>query len=89
MNITPGTAKPDNGKGKQREDPISNIQTPSPNDPSSPAKLDSNENRAFWKSLMRARVKDSKKTPLRKTQDSSPKIVDVYAVRVPKVSSNS
>jgi hypothetical protein len=72
-NNMPDPTEPDNGKGK-RDDYIPH--TPSSDDLSSPAKFDSSENRIFWKSLMPARAKDRKK-------------VEVYAVRVPKVSFNS
>jgi hypothetical protein len=77
MNITPGISE---RKGKQREEPIQ-IQTPFPDDLSSPTKFDSSENRAFWKLLMRRREQGSRKASVRIIQDPSPDVVEVYAAR--------
>ena len=80
-NVAPGAAERGNDKGKQREQPGDHGQTFSPDDLSSPAELDSDENRALWKSILRTRKMDGKKVPARQTQYSSPKVVEVSAVR--------
>ena len=74
-NVALGAAKRGNDKGKQGEELIS-----APDDPSSPAELDSGENRALFKSLLRAR-KMNGKTPAKVTQDRSLKVVEMFAVR--------
>jgi len=76
-------------KGKQREQPIAPMHTSTPDDPSSPAELDSRENRALWKSIFRARKKGGKDAPAEVlARDPSP-VVEVYARRVPQVSFGS
>jgi hypothetical protein len=65
---------PDDGKGKQREEPI-HIQTPS-DDLSFPAKFNSSATSALWKLLMSAREKGSKKAPVKITQDPFPEVVE-------------
>jgi len=83
------TAECSNDKGKQREEPVVHKQIFPPDDLSSPAELDSNENRALWKSLLRSRKKDSKDIPATASRDTSPAVVEVYAKRIPKACFNS
>ena len=87
--VAPGAAERGNDKGKQREEPGEHRQTFSPDDLSSPAELDSDDNRALWKSLLRSRKKDSKGAPATLSRDTSPAVVEVYAKRVPKACFNS
>ena len=79
--VPPGVAERGNDKGKQQEEPSDHGQTFSPDGLSSPAQLDSDENRALWKSILRIRKMDGKKAPARQTQHSSSKVVEVSAVR--------
>ena len=76
-NVVPGTTERGNDKGKQRRDPVAHRKTFTL---SSPAELDSSDNRVLWKSLFRSRKDDSKTAPATVTRDSSTE-VDVYAVR--------
>jgi len=73
--VARGVAERGNDEGKQGEEPIS-----APDDISSPAELDSGENCALLKSLFRAR-KMNGKTPAKVTQDRSPKVVEIFAMR--------
>ena len=82
-NVSSGTAERSNDKGKQREDPVVHKQTFTPDE------LDSNENRALWKSLLRSRKKDSKDASATASRDTSSAVVEVYAKRVPKACFNS
>ena len=52
-NVAPGTAECGNDKGKQRGYSVVRTQTYTPRNLSSPAELDSDENRALWKALFR------------------------------------
>ena len=79
--VPPGAAEHGNDKSKQREQPVDHEQTFSPDGLSSPAELDSDDNRALWKSILRTRKMDGKKAPARQRQHSSPKVVEVSAVR--------
>jgi len=88
-NVSSGTAERSNNKGRQCEEPVVHKQIFTPDDPSSPAELDSNENRALWKLLLRSRKKDSKDAPATTSPDTSPVVVEVYAKRVPKACFNS
>ena len=88
-NVSSGTAERSNNKGKQREEPIVHKQIFTPDNLSSPAELDSNGDRALWKSLLRSRKKDSKDAPATASRDTSPAVVEVYAKRVPKACFNS
>jgi hypothetical protein len=71
---TPSAAEQNNAKGKQRETPNANTQTPQLDDPSPPAGLDSNDNRKLWE-FLRARRK------LKMKWDASPEVVDVHPSR--------
>ena len=75
-NVVPGTTERGNDKGKQQIYPVTHRKTFTL---SSPAELDSDNNRALWKSLFRSRKDDSKTAPATVTRDSSTE-VDVYAV---------
>ena len=85
-NLAPGTTERGNDKGKQRGDPVAHRKTSTL---SSPAELDTNDNRALWKSLFRSRKNDSNTAPAKVTRDSSPDVVDVYAVRIHQVGHSS
>jgi len=51
--VPPGVAERGNDKSKQQEEPSDHGQTFSPDGLSPPAELDSDENRALWKSILR------------------------------------
>jgi len=76
-------------KGKQQEQLIVLMQTSTPDDPSSPAELDSRENRALWKLIFRARKRDVKEVSVNVTQETSSEVVEIFAVRGFKVTFNS
>ncbi|KAJ8582711.1 WD40 repeat-like protein [Rhizopogon salebrosus TDB-379] len=82
-NVTPNAADQNNdkGKGKQREELLTDMETPLPDNPSFPAKFDSSENRALWKLFMRARGEGTRKAPAKLTHDPSPEVIEVYAAR--------
>jgi len=69
---------------KQPEE-LASAETIPPDDASPTAELDTNENRTFWK-FLRARGRDTTTSPAQMTHDPSPKAVEVYAVRVRRVS---
>ncbi|OAX35019.1 hypothetical protein K503DRAFT_858867 [Rhizopogon vinicolor AM-OR11-026] len=70
-----------NDKGKNRQVLPAGAETPPRDDP--PAAIDNDDNRMLWKSLMRARGKDtsSRQKPAKVTCDSSLMAVEVYAAR--------
>jgi hypothetical protein len=76
--ITP--AELNNDKGKQREEPLADAVTPSHDGSTSPAELDTNQTRALWKVLIRARGKMTKKATIN-TYDPPPEVVEVCAAR--------
>jgi len=84
-NLAPGTTERGNDK-EQQGDPVAHRKTSTL---SSPAELDTNDNRALWKSLFRSRKYDSNNSPAKVTRDSSAEVVDVYAVRYQQVSHSS
>jgi len=84
-NIALGAAE----RGKQSEEPIAPMQTSTPDGPSSPVELDSNENRALWKSILRARKRDGKEASVRVTQETSSEVVEIFAARGFKVTLSS
>jgi hypothetical protein len=74
------SAKRNNDKGKQREGPLANAETPSHDGPISLAGIDTNQTRALWKVLIRAGGKVIKKAAMN-THDPPPDVVEVYAAR--------
>jgi hypothetical protein len=69
-----------NDKGKQREEPLTDAETPSHDDPASPAELDTSQTRALLKVLIRARGKVTKKAVMY-THDPPREVVEVRAAR--------
>jgi len=80
--MTPGAAE--QNKGKQLEE-LAEAESPPPDDASPTAEFDTIENRTFWK-FLRARRKNATTSPVHMTHGPSPKVVEVYAVRVTQVS---
>ncbi|KAG1732386.1 WD40-repeat-containing domain protein [Suillus paluster] len=79
------TAMLDASKANKDEDdePPTDAHTPPPDDPTSPAELDSEDNRISWKWLTLGRWKNppsATMAPMRRYKPS-PEVVDVYAVR--------
>jgi hypothetical protein len=72
-------AEQNNDKGKQQQGPFADAKTPH-DGPVSPAAFDSNQTRALWKVLIRARAKVTKKAAMN-IHDPSPEVVEVYAAR--------
>jgi hypothetical protein len=73
------SAEQNNEKGKQGEESPADTETPH-DGPISPAKFDTNQTRALWKGLIRARRKGTKKAAM-KTHDPPPEVVEVCAAR--------
>jgi hypothetical protein len=69
-----------NDKGKQREEPLTNAETPSHDDPASPAEFDTNQTRALLKVLIRARGKVARKAVMN-THDPPAEVVEICAAR--------
>ncbi|OAX35123.1 WD40 repeat-like protein [Rhizopogon vinicolor AM-OR11-026] len=71
-------------KVEQREEPPIDVDAPPPDGAFSAAKSDSNEIRALWKWLLRARGKEAtsvKRTSAKMTRNPSPEVVEVRAAR--------
>ena len=85
-NLALGTTERGSDKGKERGDPVAHRRTSTL---SSFAELDTNDNRALWKSLFRSRKDDSNTAPAKVTRDSSTEVVDVYAARIHRVGHSS
>jgi hypothetical protein len=73
------SAEQNNEKGKQQESPA-DVETYSHDGPASPAEFDTNQTRALWKVLIRARGKGTKKAAMN-THHPPPEVVEVYAAR--------
>jgi len=82
VNMTPDAAE--QNKGAQREE-LPDAESLAPDDASPTSEFDANKNRAFWKFLP-ARGKNATTSPAHMTHGPSPKVVEVYAVRVTQVS---
>src|ERR1700709_2010595 len=72
-------AERNNDKGKRQEEPFADVETPH-DGPAFPAELDTNQTRALWKVLIRARGKVTKKAAMN-THDPPPAVVEVCAAR--------
>jgi hypothetical protein len=72
-------AEQDDDKGKQQQEPFSDPENPY-DGPVSPAEFGSNQTRALWKVLIRARGKVTKKAAMN-VHDPSPEVVEVCAAR--------
>jgi hypothetical protein len=73
-------AERNNDKGKQQQEPFADAETPSHDGPASPAELDTNQIRALWKVLIRARGKVTKRAAMN-AHDPPPDVVEVWAAR--------
>ncbi|KAJ8582713.1 WD40 repeat-like protein [Rhizopogon salebrosus TDB-379] len=69
-----------NDKGKQREEPLTDAETPSHDGHPSPAEFDTNQTRALLKVLIRVRGKVPKKAVMN-THDPPAEVVEVCAAR--------
>jgi hypothetical protein len=73
-------AEQNNDMGKRQEELFADAETSSHDGPVSPAEFDSNQTRALWKVLIRARGKVTKKAAMN-IHDPSPEVVEVRAAR--------
>jgi hypothetical protein len=73
-------AEQNNDKDKRQEEPFADAETPSHDGPVSPTEFDSNQTRALWKVLIRARGKLTTKAAMN-IHDPSPEVVEVCAAR--------
>ncbi|KAJ8582133.1 WD40 repeat-like protein [Rhizopogon salebrosus TDB-379] len=72
---------PDNNdKGKQQQGPYADAETSSHDGSTSPAEFDTNQTRALWKVLIRARGKVINKAAMN-THNPPPEVVEVHAAR--------
>lgn len=78
VNITTGTAEQNNEDSK-REELLGDANIPPADDASSTAEFNGNKDHKLWKLLMRARGNDITSNN-KMSRDSSPEIVDIYAV---------
>jgi hypothetical protein len=74
------SAEQNNDKGKQGEEHLADVETPSHDGPASPAEFNTNQTRALWKVLIRAREKVTQKAAMN-THDPPPEVAEVYAAR--------
>jgi hypothetical protein len=72
-------AERNNDKSKRQEEPFADAETPH-DGPAFPAELDTNQTRALWKVLIRARGKVTKKAAMN-THNPLPDVVEVCAAR--------
>ncbi|KAG1718617.1 WD40-repeat-containing domain protein [Suillus paluster] len=65
------------------DEPTTDGHTPPPDDPTSPAELDSEDNRIIWKWLTLGRGKNQTSATMAPTRryEHSPEVVDIYAAR--------
>jgi hypothetical protein len=73
-------AEQNNDKGRRQEEPFADAEIPSHDGPVSPADFDSNQTRALWKVLIRARGKVTKKAAMN-IHNPSPEVVEICAAR--------
>ena len=77
-----GTAEQNTGKERKE---LADAEALPPHDAFPTAEFDTNENHTFWK-FLRAEGKNATTSPAHMTHGTSPKAVEVYAVRVTQVS---